>query len=559
MLETMNPIGIIAAVTCLPLLGTGVLVDEIHVNEGESVQTTISSTTSFLANSPIEGSICVTDIPQMPGWPIEVGGAFEFYTRRGLIFVNLDGDDTLEIIAALADHQICAWDLAGNLMPGFPVSTFGTPRYPPSAADMDGDGDQEIVQFTAGVIPDGSWLHVIDHTGAPVSGFPLEFIDARLEGCPTLFDLDDDGLMEIVAAATHSGSPNALHIIKLDGTEWGGDWPVSLDGPLSGTVAVGDVDADGSVEILCMSTYKLHLLALDGTQLPGWPLELPGDAAFGGQAPVLADVDADHDLEIVIGTSGWDASLHVLHHDGTAHSGWPISLIGWPCSPTVTDLEGDGELEVLIGEGGQGAGISAFSSSGTLKPGFPYELPYGGGLDGPLTVADINGDGLMEIFADSSIAQVYGFLFGVDASGSNLPGFPLRPWGATGGNGASIGDVDADGDYELGVLSVYPENSGATWQVVCNLYDLADEYVSSGRDWKVYHGSNRRGGLYPTMSSCMADITDDDTVDVLDLLALLGAWGPCPPKDECTGDIDMSGEVDVLDLMLLLAAWGPCP
>ncbi len=50
------------------------------------------------------------------------------------------------------------------------------------------------------------------------------------------------------------------------------------------------------------------------------------------------------------------------------------------------------------------------------------------------------------------------------------------------------------------------------------------------------------------------DVTGDGVVDVVDLLALLGAWGPCPPP--CPADMDADGAVNVTDLLFLLAHWG---
>jgi len=50
-----------------------------------------------------------------------------------------------------------------------------------------------------------------------------------------------------------------------------------------------------------------------------------------------------------------------------------------------------------------------------------------------------------------------------------------------------------------------------------------------------------------------ADITGDGVVDVLDLLQVLGAWGPCP---DCPQDITGDGIVDVLDLLQVLGNWG---
>jgi hypothetical protein len=55
---------------------------------------------------------------------------------------------------------------------------------------------------------------------------------------------------------------------------------------------------------------------------------------------------------------------------------------------------------------------------------------------------------------------------------------------------------------------------------------------------------------------CPGDLNGDGAVDVLDLLVLLDAWGPC---SGCAADLNGDGDVDVLDLLLLLDAWGPCP
>ena len=54
----------------------------------------------------------------------------------------------------------------------------------------------------------------------------------------------------------------------------------------------------------------------------------------------------------------------------------------------------------------------------------------------------------------------------------------------------------------------------------------------------------------------VGDVDDDGTVGVTDLLALLGAWGPCPdPPQACPADGDGDGNVGVTDLLTLLANW----
>jgi murein tripeptide amidase MpaA len=58
---------------------------------------------------------------------------------------------------------------------------------------------------------------------------------------------------------------------------------------------------------------------------------------------------------------------------------------------------------------------------------------------------------------------------------------------------------------------------------------------------------------YACDEGIVGDLNDDGSVNVLDLLMLLDAWGPC---DECPEDLNGDGAVNVTDLLLLLANWG---
>lgn len=60
----------------------------------------------------------------------------------------------------------------------------------------------------------------------------------------------------------------------------------------------------------------------------------------------------------------------------------------------------------------------------------------------------------------------------------------------------------------------------------------------------------------PLTASNLGDVNNDGSVNVLDLLAMLGLWGPCPPPSLCQGDLNGDGAVNVLDLLILLTNWG---
>ncbi|MEW6253069.1 MAG: FG-GAP-like repeat-containing protein [Planctomycetota bacterium] len=467
---------------------------------------------AFVTNSPGTPPSSVTDggVGQLPGWPVTIGTVFNFKPTRGAVLADLNRDNRLEIIVASTEGRVYAWDYLGNALPGFPAQTGNMAQYAPAVGDIDGDGWLEIVQNVRGLTTGGG-LYVIDHLGQFKPGFPIT--GKYFSSSPCVVDLDGDGKLEIVAGE-RLGSIGYVHIYRWDGTEWGGNWPRVLDHVPAMSPGVADVNRDGAPDIMIASYNSIHVWNRDGALLPGWPKQI-ASANFSYQSAVFADLDRDGYREIVVGAHRDAAGCYVFRHDGTLYPGWPQLLGTWTyCPPTVTDLEGDGQLEILDGRAGYLSGGSAcfwaWDTHGNIKPGFPYFSSHGGGSEGPLTVADIDGDGRMEIFADHNMMQSsQGWLFGVDANGQDLPGFPLRPIGFTYMNGATIGDVNNDGHYELAVLSY------SDYTLDVNLYTLPTQYRRTARDWLTYRGQNKRTGAYPV--ALPGDLNCDGRVDFDDI------------------------------------------
>ncbi len=60
---------------------------------------------------------------------------------------------------------------------------------------------------------------------------------------------------------------------------------------------------------------------------------------------------------------------------------------------------------------------------------------------------------------------------------------------------------------------------------------------------------------------CPADTNGDHAVNVADLLAVIGAWGPCGNCGTCAGDVAPPGGdclVNVADLLRIIGHWGAC-
>jgi hypothetical protein len=91
---------------------------------------------------------------------------------------------------------------------------------------------------------------------------------------------------------------------------------------------------------------------------------IPGFSSFdvgGNSAPKLVDLDADGDLDAVVGA--WDGTLRYFVNTGTSAD--PVFVeatgvanpfsgidVGGGSSPELADLDGDGDLDAIVGESG---------------------------------------------------------------------------------------------------------------------------------------------------------------------------------------------------------------
>lgn len=80
-------------------------------------------------------------------------------------------------------------------------------------------------------------------------------------------------------------------------------------------------------------------------------------------------------------------------------------------NPVLADLDGDGKLEILVGT--SVGFIYVVNSDGKVRQGFPLQM---GEIQAPITVHDLNGDGKLEIIAADSRHNIAAF----HANGDNL-------------------------------------------------------------------------------------------------------------------------------------------
>jgi subtilisin family serine protease len=484
----------------------------------------------------------ILDPSLRPGWPQVVPGLPQFSGSLRMIhnvtLADLDADGTKEILTAYGD-MVYVFRHDGTLMPGWPQALnagSGTPfiKRSPAAADLDGDGRLEVVAAaeTAWYLHGDEWLYVWHHDGTAKAGWPKRFHhafardpdDPNIGGGPrgdfALADVDGDGRRDIVAVI----GP-ALYVINADGNvlpgwpqQWPRDYPCLLTqrcyAPL---IAVGDVNGNGKREIAAITAdvrrgsgdgEVLLLYSSTGRILPGFPQKVankyygPLNGHLNGysNAPIMADLDGDGDLEIITMTNAM--KLRAYHHTGKRARLQPnkaAAAENLSCGsrfpsrlepPTAGDLDGDGRADIIVAShlqrnkwrrSGRGVTVtfclaptmrgtdylSALSTGRSAIPGgWPVGISFPAGDNsygpGPAAIGDIDGDLLPEVVSASGICGQWDQQLGLaghrcftinayDRFGRLLPGFPKATPGPGTHNSITpaIGDLDGDGRKEI--------------------------------------------------------------------------------------------------------------
>jgi hypothetical protein len=365
----------------------------------------------------------------------------------------------------------------------------------PAAADLDGDGTIEIVAATMR----GS-LYVFQSDGSTRPGFPVfqeEVTDTGLRdeqavgflSSPALGDLDGDGALEIVIG----GFDGKVYAWTAEGVPLPG-WPVrprfpgyeTEDWRITSAPGIADLDGDGGFDVVIGTNEELdgeHVAVYafhgDGTLLDGWPervfaLEsyvLPMVGQGYVSAPAFGDFDGDGDTDVVLQAMTGDLLIADGRGDdqlllptarsryGPASNASDATLLPVINSPSAADVDGDGHPDVVTAGVGVGYSlgmeqeatrtfydhlVGAWSGkTGDFVDGFPRQiedLPF---FNNPI-VADIDGDRRVEVIVGTG-----GFLLHAwDRDGEQPEGWPklTGQWIIA---SPAVGDIDGDGDLDV--------------------------------------------------------------------------------------------------------------
>jgi len=380
----------------------------------------------------------------LSGWPQHFGGSDEV---RSIAAADVDGDGKLEILVNKTNTgpTTAVYELDGSMATGWPqVSAACNPPAPAEecwdfggynqnigAGDLDGDGVLDVVSsydaigfgvFKGDGTPFPTHESFADRVITAVEAYHDLSLSQQGWGSgdrseftyspPVIADIDGDGDHEIVLGGDHEHSNSTenqgitVWVLNHDMTRPAGwDPPKDTGAPLQGedlgqnivptrpSPSVADLDGQPGLEIL-VPAYdgKLYAFRSDGTVMWTYTFGTTSSPYTGASEALIVDLNGDGVPEVVLCTfsSGaprepeTPAHLIVLDRDGGELQKEELFGRGSMAPPSVADLDGDGALELVVSLkdtlGGEQGGVQVWDLPGASDNCVLWGTGRGGGL-----------------------------------------------------------------------------------------------------------------------------------------------------------------------------------
>lgn len=335
-------------------------------------------------------------------------------TSASVSLGDIDGNRTLDVILAKGRHwplldQVLRNDGTGRFA-AEPLSDAPDRTYSAALADLDGDGDLDIVASN---------------------------------------DKPDRKLIYLNEGAGH---------FRVSGTFGEAEWNTRY-------VTVADMNGDQRPDLIVANRSSNP-----AAPRPSYVCLNNGAGAFPACTPlatqsatiiVASDLDGDGTVDLVVPHRDGGQNL-IFWNDGTGAFREPPSPLGPPRSQiraaAAADINGDRVIDLVVGD--EREGLFVYIGAGQRAFDAPMALPSTGGAPYAVAIADMNRDSKPDVVVGRQDA-VGSVLFNI--GGARLPRFADVPWGDGKGSvyGVAVGDLDGDGWPDI--TAARSEAPNAVW------------------------------------------------------------------------------------------------
>jgi hypothetical protein len=433
---------------------------------------------------------------------------------RSMALGDVDGDGDLDFVAGNFNQVNRLYLNNGTLDPfnsvtGSDITDDVNPTLSIALGDVDGDGYLDLV---AGDNGDPKRLYLNSGSAKPVVGWDRTAItsDSNEIRSVALGDMDRDGDLDFITV--NDNQPNRLYLNNglLDPFDGVAGSDISSETGPARSVAVGDVNRDGALDIVVGNEGQENRLYLsDGTSTPFdnvRGLEISADMK-NTLSVALGDVDGDGDLDVVAGNDGQRNRLYLNNGTSRPFNGVTGSDISADAQGTtsvaVGDLDNDGDLDVIAGNDAERNRL--YLNNGTS---IPFNHVTGTDITTDIrntrsvALGDVNGDGALDVVVGNSNQANRLYL-------NNGTSNPFN--GVTGRNittddddtrSVALADVDQDGDLDV---------------IAGNFHQTLRLYLNNGTSdpFNGVTGIDFVPKAADTLSVAVGDVNGDGCVDVV--------------------------------------------
>ncbi len=523
-------------------------------------------------------------------------------------YADIDGDGDQDIVSASSENNKIAWyenrigeSKGDGFGPQQPITTSAKKTGSVATADLDGDGDPDVIVGSRGDGKIGWHENQIGEGGDEGNGFgPQQTITTDVKGGLSVAtaDLDGDGDQDVLSTS-HADDTVAWYENRIGGSEadsdgFGPQQVLSASTREVASVATADLDGDGDQDVLSASrgnpsvAWYENEIGESGADSDGFGAkQIVGSPSFSVGSIAAADLNGDGAQDVIIGSNSrgkvaWYANQigeNETSDDFGAEQTITIggSIVDQSVAVTAADIDGDGDQDVLsaflrneskIDEISWYENKIGESGTGGNDFGSPQEIISNAQFMQSAAAADLDGDGDPDVLSASGGEDKVSWYENRDGeSGADDDGFgPRQPItvSVSGARAVAVADLDGDGDRD--VLSASDLDNKIAWYE-----NRTGERGADGFGRQQIITSNAK----EVRAIATEDLDQDGDDDLLTAFSDTVAWyenqitengtdgdGFGPPQvlsasarsaqSVTTADLDGDGDQDVLS-----ASWGP--
>ena len=332
------------------------------------------------------------------------------------------------------------------------------------AKDLDNDGDMDIMSASA----NDDKIAWYENNGAADPSFTTRTIATSADGAASVFaaDLDGDGDQDVLSASLNDNTvawyENGLSAFG-DPTFGSATITTSADG--ANMVYAADIDSDGDIDILSASNIddKIAWYESDGAADPSFTARTITTSADNAQSVYAADIDNDGDMD-VLSASANDDKIAWYENDGASDPSFTARTITTSADNAIyvyaADIDNDGDVDVLSASINDDK-IAWYENDGASDPSFTaWTITTSADGANAVHAADIDSDGDMDVLSSSYRDDK---IVWYENDGASNPSFTARTITTSADNAHSVYAADVDNDGDMDVLSASKNDNKIAW------------------------------------------------------------------------------------------------